>query len=192
MFNLSFLIHSQYTFEGKKPYEHVVALLYRHWFVLAVKIVLFALLLMLPMVVYVFTSSYLSRAGLTDAFWFVIALYLCAWWYGLFYQVTMYLLDVWIVTDHRIIDSQQYGFFNRTLSELNLAKIQDISVRVKGGVPTLLDFGNLEIQSAGAENRFLFEQIPSPYKIKDLIMKMHNQYIAQHKDEIEIHESEGI
>ncbi|MEK7194694.1 MAG: PH domain-containing protein [Patescibacteria group bacterium] len=192
MLNLSFLIHSQYTFEGKKPYEHVVALLYRHWFVLAVKIILFLLFLILPFIVYGITGSYLSRAGLTSAFWFVIAAYLCAWWYGLFYQVTMYLLDVWIVTDHRIIDSQQHGFFNRTLSELNLAKIQDISVLVKGGVPTLLDFGNLEIQSAGAENRFLFEQIPNPYRIKDLVMKMHNQYIAQHKDEIEIHESEGI
>jgi hypothetical protein len=192
MFNLSFLTHSRYTFEGKKPYEHVVALLYRHWFVLAVKVVLFLLLLVLPFVIYIVADTYLLQAGLGEAFWFLIGLYLLAWWYGLFYQITMYLLDVWIVTDHRIIDSQQHGFFNRTLSELNLVKIQDISVSVKGGVPTLLDFGNLEIQTAGTENRFLFEQIPSPYKIKDLVMKMHNQYVAQHKDDIETHESEGI
>lgn len=188
MFNFSFLTRSFYTFEGKKPYERVIVLLHRHWFVLAVKIVLFGFLLILPFVLYRLTDQYLARVGGGNAFWFLVAIYLCGWWYGLFREITMYLLDVWIVTDHRVIDSEQHGFFSRTVSELTLAKIQDISVSVKGGMPTLLDFGDLEIQTAGAENKFLFQQIPNPYRVKDVIMKAHNEYVAQHHDDVEVHE----
>ncbi len=110
----------------------------------------------------------------------------------MFYSITMYLLDTWIITNHRVIDSEQHGFFDRTVSELSLLKIQDVSTEINGPIATWLKFGNLEIQTAGAREKFLFKQIPNPLLIKDQLMKAHNDFVAEHPEGIEIHEEQGL
>ena len=185
---LSILTTSLYTFEGKKPYENVIALLYRHWFVLFVKFIIYLFLAALPFMLSVLIGPWLVRWGLQDAFWFLTAIYFLLWWYSLFYTLTMYLLDIWIVTDHRVIDSEQHGFFSRTVSELSLSKIQDISVAVRGAIPTFLDFGTLEVQTAAAARKFIFKQIPHPNQIKDEIMRAHSEFLRTHQGDIEVHE----
>ncbi|KKQ77632.1 MAG: hypothetical protein UT00_C0008G0004 [Parcubacteria group bacterium GW2011_GWA1_38_7] len=92
----------------------------------------------------------------------------------------MYTLDVWIVTNRRIIDSAQHGFFNRTISELHLTRIQDISVETRGFVQTILHFGDLQVQTAGTEEKFKFHQIPHPEKVKDEIMKLVSTSLPPH------------
>jgi hypothetical protein len=187
---LEYLLTSENTFEGKRSYENVKYLLYRHWYMLVEKLVAFGFLALLPFVVYVLVGDYMQAAGLTTLFWFLLSVYALIWWYGLFYAIAMYLLDTWVVTDHRIVDSEQQGFFRRTVSELNLAKIQDITVRIRGPIPTFLDFGDLIIQTAGTEERFHFKEIPNPRAVKDAIMEAHNEYIKTHKNGEEIHKEE--
>ncbi|MEK7582685.1 MAG: PH domain-containing protein [Patescibacteria group bacterium] len=184
---LEYLLTTENTFEGKHSYENVKLLLYRHWFILVEKLIAFLFFASLPGILYIVVGSYLEGLGLTELFWFLVSIYVLVWWYGLFYTITMYLLDTWIVTDHRIIDSEQQGFFRRTVSELNLLKIQDITVRIRGPIPTFFDFGELIIQTAGTQERFHFKQIPNPRAVKDTIMEMHNEYMKIHKDGREVH-----
>lgn len=175
-----------YTFEGKKSYENVLVLLRRHWFVIFVRLIAFALLGLVPLVSYFALRSFIEP--LKGMFLFFAALFYLFLWYGCFYAITMYLLDIWIVTDHRIIDSEQHGFFNHSISEIHLAKIQDISVVIAGVIPTFLDYGVLEVQSAGASEKFFFKQIPHPNAIRDLITNAHNKFIEIHPNDIEVHE----
>ncbi len=84
----------------------------------------------------------------------------------------MYTLDNWIVTTKRIIDSLQSGFFNRRVAELHLEKIQDVSYKIEGLLPTFFNYGIVEIQTAGKDNKFLFEQVPNPQRVKDIIMEL--------------------
>ncbi len=179
---------SKLSFDGIKSYEKVLVFLNRHWFVMFGKFFFFGLLFFIPPVIYIFAGSFIVDLGLEYIFQLIVAIYYLIWWNSLFYAITMYLLDFWIVTDHRVIDSRQHGFFSRTVSELSLSKIQDISVKIIGPIATLLDFGNLEIQTAGTEPKFLFEEIPHPKLVKDRIATAHNDYKSEHKDGIEIHE----
>lgn len=176
----SIFTHSLFTFEGKNPYEETLTLLYRHWFVLAGRVIGFIALLILPIVLIKFTNPYVARFGLASLTTELVWIYLLLIWYAFFYMLTMYLLDVWVATDHRIIDSEQKGYFNRTVSELNLEKIQDVSVHVRGFVQTLLDFGDVEIQTAGTERNFVFKQVPHPNQVKDIIMQAHRDFMATH------------
>ncbi len=164
-----------------KPYENVLAFLRRHWFVLFMQLIGFFFLGLLPVAAFFLVPH-------NDIFWMVLTLFYLLWLYALLYAITMYLLDVWIVTDHRVIDSEQHGFFKRTTAEIHLAKIQDVSVTITGILPTFLDYGNLEVQSAGATEKFFFQQIPHPNAIRDLIMEAHNEFIETHPNDIEIHE----
>lgn len=179
---------SRHTFEGEKSYETVVALLYRHWFVLVSKLLAYVFLLFLPSVVWIFINPYLINFGLDDVFWFLVSVYMFIWWLSLFYALTMYFLDTWIVTDHRILDNEQHGFFNRSVSELHLSRIQDISVKIVGPIQTFLDFGYLEIQTAGTEPKFFFKNISHPNKVRDEIMRAQGKYISEHLNDVEIHE----
>lgn len=185
---LSIFKETQYSFDEKKPYETVKILLYRHWVVLLLKFIFFIFMAVMPIVLYLLVGGYLAKVDAQGLYWFMASIYYMVWWYGLFYAITMYLLDIWIVTDHRIIDSQQFGFFKRSVAELNLSKIQDITVAISGPLATFFDYGNLEIQTAGAENRFLFEQIPHPKAVKDMIMQAHYDYMESHKDGTEPHD----
>jgi len=117
-------------------------------------------------------ASFLSTNDFLSLFFFLSSLWYLILWSAIFYALTMYTLDVWIVTDKRIIDSTQHGFFNRIVSELHISRIQDVSVDVHGVIETFLKFGNLQIQTAGTEEKFKFMQIPNPGKVKDEIAKL--------------------
>lgn len=189
---LSVFTETNNTFEGQRPYEQVIVLLNRHWFVLAIKLVGYLLIAFVPIVVYPFLLNF-TVFTYFESLYFVLTLgFYLLWWYSLFYMITMYLLDVWIITNHRVIDSEQHGFFNRTVAELSLAKIQDVSTQINGSMATWLKFGSLDIQTAGANEKFSLKQIPDPVGVKDQLMRAHNEYIAEHPDGIEIHEQQGI
>ncbi len=179
---------SQNSFEGKKDYEQVLVLLYRHWFVLLARMIVYAILFLLPFLVWFVGQSYLEIWGLDLTYWFLVSVYMAVWWLGLFYTLTMYFLDTWVVTDHRILDNEQHGYFNRSVSELHLSRIQDVSVSVSGPISTFLDFGDLEIQTAGTEPKFFFKEIPHPNQVRDLIMHAQSQFVASHPGDVEVHE----
>lgn len=173
---------SRNSFENQLPDERVMRLVRRHWFVLLVTFVAFGLLAALPLLIYYWTAVYLEQAGLGELFWFAVVIYFIFWWLGLFYRLMIYLLDVWLVTDHRIVDSRQIGFFNRVVSEARLNRVQDVTTEVTGFFPTLLNFGNVEVQTAGTEQRISFKQVPNPNVIKETILKANSEFARMHPD----------
>ncbi len=170
--HLSIFTHSKYTFEGKRADEEVEIFLYSHWIIMALKTVFYFLIGLIPVVPLLVFSKEIMSYGLLG----VAAFFLIAYWMILlsmyFYEVMIYLLDTWIVTGERILDIVQKGFFFRTTSELDLTKVQDISVLTSGFIQTVFDFGDVEIQSAGAQNKFRFRQVAHPNVVKDRIMRL--------------------
>ncbi len=187
---LSILKKTQNSFDKKKSYEKVVLVLYPHQFVLGLKLLSHGIIFIVMTSVAVYLNIYFSASAITNAVWLVYSLFLLYWWMTMFYVITMYLLDMWMITDHRIIDSQQHGFFSRTVSEASLARIEDVSVIVRGLIPTMLNYGNVEVQTAGAEDRFVFRQIPDPQKVKDIIMKLSSEYLHTHAEGVETHQEQ--
>ena len=77
--------------------------------------------------------------GLAGGFVLAIILFIPSWrvwWYSVF-----------IVTNYRLIQISQKGFFNRSVVDLGLKKIQSTSYEVKGIQATLLGFGTIVIQT---------------------------------------------
>src|SRR5690606_31415112 len=83
-----------------------------------------------------------------------------------------YFLDVWIVTDQRIINIEQRGMFNREIAEHDLDKIQDVSGLQKGFFQTLFSYGYVHVQTAGEIQRFIFKQVDNPFDIVRQINKL--------------------
>ncbi len=101
---------------------------------------------------------------------------------GIFYLTRT--LFVWhynclMLTDQRIVAIKQKGFFDRSVSELDLGKISDTSYRIKGFTGTLFHFGVIQIQAVDAANQSLkieFEKIKNPDKIQELLLTVKKQF----------------
>jgi uncharacterized membrane protein YdbT with pleckstrin-like domain len=176
----SIFTKTQDYFEGEENGEKVVLLVRRHPFFIIMRVIFSIILALVPIAVYISFAPIITSHNLTDVFFFAYSLWCLFIWSSIFYALTMYSLDVWIVTDHRIIDNTQNGFFSRTVSELHLSRVQDISVETKGVIQTFIKFGDLQVQTAAAEEKFKFSQISNPLKIKDEIMKVVSLHTPSH------------
>ena len=96
---------------------------------------------------------------------------LSIWLYGFMIWIDYYF-DVWIITTHRIVNIEQQGMFSRRVGEMEYSKMQDITVEVSGFLPTIINYGDVRIQTAGKEEEFIFRTISDPYNIKNIIFNM--------------------
>jgi uncharacterized membrane protein YdbT with pleckstrin-like domain len=125
-----------------------------------------------PIVALTIFSSYIIRLGLLSLILFISSLFYLILWLAVFRFLTMYTLNTFMITDRRIIDRDQCGFFNQKVSELHADRIQDVTAHTQGIFETALHFGNIVIQTAAFEREFIFHQIPEPEKVKDAIMQI--------------------
>ena len=161
---------------NQQPNEQVSLFLHRHWIYLAQILVVFALLAVVPAATA--TVVFQLRPGLFDdpTFGPIVAIVLSTYYLGVwlvtFFEYVDFELDVWIVTNERILDIEQHGLFNRTTSELHLANIQDVTAEVKGIMHTFLDYGDVFVQTAAETDRFIFKGVPHPDKVKETIIQL--------------------
>ncbi len=69
------------------------------------------------------------------------------------------------------------SLFNVTYSSIFHDKIQDIIISVKGFLAAFFDFGDIQIETAGAFKQFIFRDIPDPEIIKQVILEAKRDYL---------------
>jgi uncharacterized membrane protein YdbT with pleckstrin-like domain len=102
----------------------------------------------------------------------LVAIYYLGIWIFFFSQFTDYYLDINVVTNDRILDINQKGLFGRAVSELDLTRVQDVHSEIKGIIPTLLNYGKVEVQTAATEENFHFDQVPDPHRVRQRILEL--------------------
>lgn len=76
---------------------------------------------------------------------------------------------VFVITDQRVVDVDQRGFFDRTYSEIGHHDIQDVTFRIKGILPTIFRYGTLVVKTAGSAADLEMRRVRYPAKFHDLI-----------------------
>jgi membrane protein YdbS with pleckstrin-like domain len=157
--------------------EKILLQVRKHWFILALEFFGLALGATLPYFIYVAIESQEALSALFHANvppGVVVSIY-CAWlliiWMSLFNIWNNYYLDVWTFTNKRLIAVDQKGFFSRTTASFKLERLQDIEISVTGILATFLDFGTLDMQTAGEERNFRATYLPSPGTLKSLVLR---------------------
>jgi len=169
------------------PDEQVVHVLRRHpitlwWLYLGILILLAG-----PVAIWYMLSMF-NPELLADQISFTLillggsAFFLLAWLF-MFQNYLDYFLDIWIVTNKRVLNIEQTGLFARTVSELRLYRVQDVTSSVNGFINTVFDFGNVEIQTAGEKEHFVFEQIPHPTRVSKSILELAELDRKEHLEE---------
>ena len=161
---------------SQKGYEEIKKVVRRDKIVLIGSLGFYLALFAAPVILYFLFQNYLPMI-LADKLWYPIlvlglSVYYFSCWIFLFAAFLDYYLDFWVITNDRLLNIEQEGVFARTISELDLYKIQDATSEVKGILPSLFGYGDVHIQTAGEVGRFELKQIPNPHEIRKLIMDL--------------------
>lgn len=115
-------------------------------------------------------------------FFLLTLLFAQGWWGVLIFFVVLSVVSllvfrtwvIWskntfVITSKRVIDIDQHGFFNKTVSECNYSKIQDVSYKIKGIMATIFHFGSIQIQTAGNVANLELNFIKNPARVQEVI-----------------------
>jgi len=162
--------------------EEVLAFLRRHWFVMFLNVVLFLFMTALPLVIFWLVpqtlADYIAGTAWQGVLIMFFGCYYMLMWLFFFAALVDYYLDVWIVTNERIIDIQQISLFKHVVAEQRIVRVQDVTSLVQGIIPTFLNYGDVNIQTAGEKERFSFQQVPDPEGVKKIIFQAYEEAVA--------------
>jgi len=160
-----------------RPNEKIILEVRRHWLTLLRGIIVAGLLIIIPLIMMAllqFEGISLAALGLVPFSIFITSIWILFVWTFFYITWTDYYLDVLVLTDQRLIDIEQKGLFAREIAELRIENIQDVRVEIHGILETLLDFGSIHIQTAGAVSSFVAHTVPHPSKVKDVILNRYD------------------
>lgn len=164
--------------------EHVILEVRKHWIVFASEALALLMSAMFPFIIYIVVKIFVPQilpsiklpGNGSALLLFLYCLWLLFLWASFFLQWTKYYLDVWYVTEKRIIDISQKKIFDREISNLRFDKIQDVTIDIHGFIPTLLNFGNIKVQTAGEDNTdFMMNTVRKPDEVRRVIFGQHNE-----------------
>lgn len=167
------MFFTSHRLPNKRENEKIIMHIWPHPFIFF-KIILFYLCLFLIPIGLYFAMDFATPGIFENPILLPILTILCFTYYllALILAMSMWVdtyLDVWTITNKRIINREQKGLFNRLVSELELYQIQDVAVEQKGFLATFLNYGYLYIQTAATKERFIFKDIAEPVKISRMI-----------------------
>jgi len=161
---------------NRRTGEEIVMHARKHPFIFLKIFIFYLLLFFIPPVVYYFITLTFPSL-LIDTITQPILLVVTFIYYlmMLVFVFTIWMsnyLDVWTITTNRIISRDQEGLFNRTIAEIDLSRVQDVTSEQRGILATFLNYGEVYIQSAAEKERFVFSQVPNPNKIALMIQQL--------------------
>lgn len=166
----AFIMHPEnLRFEGQDGEEKIILLLRKHpitnvpWIVGATLMILAPLLLRsFPLLDFLppnfQTVSILIWYLITAAF--------------ILEEFLSWFFNVYIVTDERIIDVDFLNLIYKEVSDTNIDKIQDVTLRVGSFIRTIFNYGDVIIQTAAEIPQFEFLAVPNPTRVVKVLQEL--------------------
>lgn len=186
--------------------EQLLQIVRKHWWIITVHTVSVFLMALLPYLLATLLLA-IEPFGLATFYeavqtritqyrpeiFFTYIIWLLLLWVTLANYWTDYYLDLWALTTRRVVLVDQRGFFRRFISSFRLERLQDMNIEVNGVIPTLLDFGTIEAQTAGGSNEeFISKNMPKPRDIKAVIVQAADLLTQEQTSRIDTLKEQGL
>ncbi len=159
--------------EHSRPWEVMELVVRRHWIVYVIVWLNFLAWLFASIGVLVMFSFQAWVNLLIVAFWMFFSLFLFIEWLN-------HELDLFVVTNNRIIWIDQISFLNRKVSECNLWQVQDVWSLTKWFFANILNYWTISIQTAWNAANFIMEFAPEPIETSRKIHNIVDHYRDSH------------
>lgn len=127
--------------ENMRPWEKVITVIKRHWIVYVILWIYFVIWLIISISLYLILWANVLSSLTNIVFWLFFSVFLYIEWLN-------HELDMYVVTNNRVIWIDQISFLNRTVSECNLWQVQEVNSKTSGLFANILNYWTLSIQTA--------------------------------------------
>lgn len=144
-----------------KDSEQIKMVVHRHWIIFIFKIIYFLFLIASSALIFVISDKITPIVG-TSLFWGFVSLYWIFFITFIFLSWINDELDLFIITNERIIGIEQIGALSRKVSECNLDRVQEVNAEVSGIMQTLFGYGHIHIHTASEHSDMIVLFAPHP------------------------------
>lgn len=160
-------------FQTQKPNETIILFLRSHFITNTSWIIFAVILVFLPVIIAILLPLLkIDLLSSATAFRFT-ATYILFYYLMVFSFVFISFLhwfyNVFIVTSERIVDIDYSDIVIHNIAITNLSHIEDVHYSQSGFVPTLFNYGNVFVQTAGTERNFEALSAPKPRQAAHII-----------------------
>lgn len=155
--------------EELKSWEEIQMVLRRHWIVYIVLWLYLFIALIISLSIFLIISSFAFALMLNILFWLFVSNFLLVEWIN-------HELDMYIVTNNRIIWVEQVAFLNRIVSECNLWQVQEVNSSTKWFFSNMLNYWTLTIQTAWNITTMKMDFCPNAIKQARKVLNIVDNY----------------
>jgi hypothetical protein len=162
--------------------EKVYLLIRRHWITNLGWFLQYTFMAILPAIfVYILNVFNISTDLVTPRATFLILLgYYSIIVTNFFSNFFDWYFDPYILTSERIIGYDFKPFTSYSITEATLDNIEDVREKSVGPIANLFHFGTIRILTASEKGEILFEAVPNPTEVRDIIADVANIYKKYH------------
>lgn len=153
---------------------------HKHYFVL-LKLVAWpaALLLFLIILTWIITRNMQIPFS---QYWFLAIIFYALNLGWLIWQIEDWRNDTFQLTDKMVIDIDRRPFgFGESRKQAALSNIQNVRASRPGLLPTIFNYGDVSIETAGVDSDITFEDVPNPGRIQSDIFKRLEEFRQQQR-----------
>jgi len=153
--------------------EKMLLIIHKHWLIPLSSItgaIIFGIvpLFLLPFLNLLFGEG--LQPIIVPVFLFVVSIYWLLLLLGIFILWVEYWLDLWIVTNERILGIEQVSLFRRRIAEFHVSRMQDITVLIPNFLGRVLNYGCIDVHTAG-EHHFRITNVPNPNAARRIMLE---------------------
>ncbi len=152
-----------------RPWEKIEFIIRRHWIVFTILWLYFIWGAILTIILFFIIWFELRINLLLIIFWMFFSIFLYIEWLN-------HELDLFIITNNRIIFIEQKSFLNRAKTECNLWQVQEVNSSTKGLLSNLLDYWILSIKTAGSTSNLEMWFVPNSLNKARKVLNIVDEY----------------
>lgn len=140
--------------DNLRPGEEIKIILKRHWIVFLLLFLFFLIWISISIWIYYILKFSIISYIFNIIFWLSFSLFLYIEWIN-------HELDMFIITNNRIISVEQISFLNRNVTECNLWQVQEVNSRTRWVLANLFNYWSLSIQTAWNVTTMMMDYCPN-------------------------------
>ncbi len=158
-------------FETQEPNEDIIIFLRKHFLTNFNWLASVIILLIIPIVVFSLITYFrysmnFLPTGFIEVFTATYYLFIISYGFNRFLD---WYYNIALITKERIFDVELSNLVSKTVVATKLSLVQDVKNKQTGTMRSLFNYGDVLIQTAGAQDNFLMHAVPKPESVVDIV-----------------------
>ncbi|GAB0175279.1 MAG: hypothetical protein HHAS10_11580 [Candidatus Altimarinota bacterium] len=165
-----------------KDNEQVVMTLHRHWIILVYHFLYFLTFVLTTWILLTYKFAIIDIIRYEAIYWAGITVYWIAFLTFILLDWINDELDLFIITDSRVIGIEQISALSRRVTECSLDRVQEVNAHTAGILQTIFGYGDVHIHTASETSNMIVNYAPDPIenarRINNVIQAYRNAHVT--------------